>query len=71
MAVPVQTQPRFGPGVAVKLFSKPDLQYYDVEADGELRSRREPGTHDRDDARRRRELVLPTCAAGRERAPSR
>jgi serine/threonine-protein kinase len=35
MAVPVQTQPRFEPGVAVKLFSKPDLQYYDVEADGE------------------------------------
>jgi serine/threonine-protein kinase len=35
MAVPVQTQPRFEPGVAVKLFSKPDLQYFDVEPDGE------------------------------------
>jgi eukaryotic-like serine/threonine-protein kinase len=34
MAVPVKTQPRFEPGVAVKLFSKPDLQYFDVEADG-------------------------------------
>ena len=35
MAVPVQTQPRFVPGVAVKLFSKPDLQYFDVEPDGQ------------------------------------
>ena len=35
MAVPVQTQPRFEPGVPVKLFSKSDLQYFDVEADGE------------------------------------
>ena len=35
MAVPVRTEPRFEPGVAVKLFSKPDLQYFDVEPDGE------------------------------------
>jgi Tol biopolymer transport system component len=35
MAVPVETQPRFEPGVAAKLFSKPDLQYFDVEPDGE------------------------------------
>jgi hypothetical protein len=34
MAVPVAAQPRFQPGVPVKLFSKPDLQYFDVEADG-------------------------------------
>jgi len=33
--VSVRTQPRFEPGVAIKLFSKPDLQYFDVEPDGE------------------------------------
>jgi len=35
MAVPVATQAGFQPGVPVKLFSKPDLQYFDVEADGQ------------------------------------
>jgi len=35
MAVPVRPQSSFEPGVPVKLFSKPDLQYFDVEPDGE------------------------------------
>ncbi len=35
MAVPVRTGPRFEPGVPHVLFSKPDLQHFDVERDGE------------------------------------
>ena len=35
MAVPVRTEPRFEPGVPRALFSKPDLQYFDAERDGE------------------------------------
>ncbi len=35
MAVAVRTEPRFEPGVPRALFSKPDLQYFDVEPDGE------------------------------------
>jgi len=35
MAVPIRTDPRFEPGVPHVLFSKPDLQHFDVDRDGE------------------------------------
>jgi hypothetical protein len=35
MAVPIRAEPRFEPGVPRALFSKPDLQFFDVEPDGE------------------------------------
>ena len=35
MAVPIRTEPRFEPGVPQVLFSKPELQHFDVERDGE------------------------------------
>ncbi len=35
MAVPVQTEGRFEPGVPRMLFTKPDLQFFDVFPDGE------------------------------------
>ncbi len=48
MAVPVRAEPRFEPGVPRLLFSKPDLQYFDVDPDGEhfvLVETPEPTTH--------------------------